>query len=138
MHWTINGRSYQADPDIRTTVLDLLREHLGLTGSKKGCDHGQCGACTVLIDGRRVNSCLTLAVMHQGEAEAGVDPLPVDQHRAGPALAVVAALLGPGKLQPLTQQVQQGRPRIDVERLFTAVDAQSQVHAALRRGHAAL
>ncbi|WP_419808878.1 2Fe-2S iron-sulfur cluster-binding protein [Sphingomonas sp.] len=68
MEWTINGRAYHAEPDIRTTVLDLLREHVGLTGAKKGCDHGQCGACTVLIDGRRVLSCLTLAVMHQGDA----------------------------------------------------------------------
>ncbi|RZM08779.1 MAG: 2Fe-2S iron-sulfur cluster binding domain-containing protein, partial [Sphingomonas sp.] len=55
MHFTINGQAHEADPDIRTSVLDLLREHLGLTGSKKGCDHGQCGACTVLINGRRVN-----------------------------------------------------------------------------------
>ena len=67
MHFTINGQSYDAEPDIRTSVLDLCREHLGLTGSKKGCDHGQCGACTVLINGRRVNSCLTLAVMHQDD-----------------------------------------------------------------------
>lgn len=67
MHFTINGQAYEAEPDIRCSVLDLLREHLGLTGSKKGCDHGQCGACTVLINGRRVNSCLTLAVMHQDD-----------------------------------------------------------------------
>jgi len=67
MQFTINGKRFEADPDVRTTVLDLLREHLGLTGSKKGCDHGQCGACTVLINGRRVNSCLTLAVMHQDD-----------------------------------------------------------------------
>ncbi|MET0332604.1 MAG: 2Fe-2S iron-sulfur cluster-binding protein [Dyella sp.] len=65
MKFTINGHTHHAEPDVRTSVLDLLREHLGLTGSKKGCDHGQCGACTVLINGRRVNSCLTLAVMHQ-------------------------------------------------------------------------
>ena len=65
MKFMINGQAREADPDIRTTVLDLLREHLNLTGSKKGCDHGQCGSCTVLINGRRVNSCLTLAVMHQ-------------------------------------------------------------------------
>ena len=68
MKFMINGRAYDLALDIRTSVLDLLREHLGLTGSKKGCDHGQCGACTVLINGRRVNSCLTLAVMHQGDA----------------------------------------------------------------------
>ncbi|MBW4331191.1 2Fe-2S iron-sulfur cluster binding domain-containing protein [Stakelama sp. CBK3Z-3] len=67
MHFTINGTKYDADPDIRTSLLDLLREHLGLTGSKKGCDHGQCGACTVLVNGRRINSCLTLAVMHQDD-----------------------------------------------------------------------
>jgi len=52
--------------DVRTTLLDLLREHLGLTGAKKGCDRGQCGACTILLDGRRVNSCLALAVSHDG------------------------------------------------------------------------
>ncbi len=75
MHFTINGQSYDADPDIRTSVLDLLREHLGLTGSKKGCDHGQCGACTVLIDGRRVNSCLTLAVMHQDDEITTIEGL---------------------------------------------------------------
>ncbi|WP_454882945.1 2Fe-2S iron-sulfur cluster-binding protein [Sphingomonas oryzagri] len=65
MQFIINGRAVEADVDIRTSLLDLCREHLGLTGSKKGCDHGQCGACTMLINGRRVNACLTLAVMHQ-------------------------------------------------------------------------
>jgi xanthine dehydrogenase YagT iron-sulfur-binding subunit len=57
----VNGQSYELALDIRTTLLDALREHIGLTGSKKGCDHGQCGACTVLLDGRRVLSCLTFA-----------------------------------------------------------------------------
>ena len=75
MQFTINGRNYHADPDIRTSVLDLLREELGLTGSKKGCDHGQCGACTVLINGRRVNSCLTLAVRHQDDAITTIEGL---------------------------------------------------------------
>jgi len=64
---TVNGQVQRLDLDLRTSLLDALREHLHLTGTKKGCDHGQCGACTVLINGRRINSCLTLAVMHEGD-----------------------------------------------------------------------
>jgi xanthine dehydrogenase YagT iron-sulfur-binding subunit len=64
----INGHRHSLSLDPRTTLLDALREHLALTGAKKGCDHGQCGACTVLLDGRRINSCLTLAVMHDGQS----------------------------------------------------------------------
>jgi xanthine dehydrogenase YagT iron-sulfur-binding subunit len=62
----VNGRDWSGTIDNRVTLLDLLREEMGLTGTKKGCDHGQCGACTILLDGRRVNACLTLAVMHEG------------------------------------------------------------------------
>jgi xanthine dehydrogenase YagT iron-sulfur-binding subunit len=61
----VNGELHELTVDTRTSLLDLLREHLGLTGAKKGCDHGQCGACTVLIDGLRANACLALAVAHQ-------------------------------------------------------------------------
>ena len=65
MRLTVNGTEHDLDLDPRTTLLDALREHLALTGAKKGCDHGQCGACTILLDGRRVNSCLLLAIAHQ-------------------------------------------------------------------------
>src|SRR5258705_13982914 len=71
----INGRSHSLTLDPRTTLRDALREHLALTGSKKGCDHGQCGACTVLIEGRRINSCLTLAVMHDGQSVTTIEGL---------------------------------------------------------------
>jgi xanthine dehydrogenase YagT iron-sulfur-binding subunit len=71
----INGHPHSLTLDPRTTLLDALREHLALTGSKKGCDHGQCGACTVLIEGRRINSCLTLAVMHDGHSVTTIEGL---------------------------------------------------------------
>jgi xanthine dehydrogenase YagT iron-sulfur-binding subunit len=71
----INGKDYTLDVDPRVTLLDALRERLHLTGSKKGCDHGQCGACTVLINGRRINSCLSLVVMHEGEEITTIEGL---------------------------------------------------------------
>jgi xanthine dehydrogenase YagT iron-sulfur-binding subunit len=70
---TVNGEARALDLDPRTTLLDALREHLRLTGSKKGCDHGQCGACTVLVNGVRINSCLSLAVMHDGDAVTTIE-----------------------------------------------------------------
>ena len=71
----INAKDFAVELDPRTTLLDALRNHLGLTGSKKGCDHGQCGACTVLVDGRRINSCLTLAAMHEGDEITTIEGL---------------------------------------------------------------
>ena len=71
----VNGTAYSLDLDNRTSLLDTLREHLHLTGTKKGCDHGQCGACTVLLNGERVNACLTLAVMHQGAKVTTIEGL---------------------------------------------------------------
>ena len=71
----VNGTVRELTLDTRTTLLDALREHLNLTGTKKGCDHGQCGACTVMVEGKRINSCLTLAVMHDGDAITTIEGL---------------------------------------------------------------
>ena len=72
---TVNERDYVLQLEPRVTLLDALRDHAGLTGTKKGCDRGQCGACTVLVDGRRINSCLSLAVMHEGQRITTVEGL---------------------------------------------------------------
>ena len=71
----VNGKAYPIEVDARATLLDGLRETISLTGTKKGCDHGQCGACTVHVNGRRINSCLTLAVMHDGDAITTIEGL---------------------------------------------------------------
>ena len=73
--FNINGAVQNLDVDTRTTLLDALREHLHLTGTKKGCDHGQCGACTVIVNGQRINSCLSLAVMHEGDKVTTIEGL---------------------------------------------------------------
>ena len=82
--FNVNGKAREIEADTRTTLLDALREHLHFTGTKKGCDHGQCGACTVIVDGRRINSCLTLAVMHEGGS-----------------ITTIEGLGTPGKLHPM-------------------------------------
>jgi xanthine dehydrogenase YagT iron-sulfur-binding subunit len=83
---TVNGAGLALDIDPRTTLLDALRHHLELTGAKKGCDHGQCGACTVLVNGRRINACLALAVMHVGDE-----------------ITTIEGLGAPGALHPLQE-----------------------------------
>ncbi len=75
----LNGQAESLDLDPRTTLLDALREQIGLKGSKKGCDHGQCGACTVLVNGRRINACLSLAVTHEGDEITTIEGLAGDE-----------------------------------------------------------
>ncbi len=84
MRFEINGRPLEAQADLRTSLLDLLRDHLGLTGTKKGCNQGACGACTVLVDGERINSCLALAVQYEGRS-----------------ITTIEGLGAPGSLHPL-------------------------------------
>ena len=76
----VNGKEHQLTIDPRTTLLDCLREHLDLTGTKKGCDHGQCGACTVHVNGRRVNSCMSFACMHAGDEVTTIEGLGTPEH----------------------------------------------------------
>lgn len=76
----VNGQAHPLELDTRTTLLDALREHLHLGGTKKGCDHGQCGACTVIADGRRINACLSLAVMHDGGQITTIEGLGTPQN----------------------------------------------------------
>jgi xanthine dehydrogenase YagT iron-sulfur-binding subunit len=78
----VNGDVHILQLDTRTTLLDALREHLHLAGTKKGCDHGQCGACTVIVDGRRINSCLTLAIMHDDGHVTTIEGLGTPSKRA--------------------------------------------------------
>ena len=84
MHWIVNGSRVERECDVRTSPLDLLREHLHLFGSKKGCNQGACGACTVLVDGERINGCLALAVQYQGRE-----------------ITTIEGLAAPGSLHPL-------------------------------------
>jgi xanthine dehydrogenase YagT iron-sulfur-binding subunit len=81
---TVNGQDHSLDLDPRVTLLDALREHLKLTGTKKGCDQGQCGACTVLVDGVRINACLSLAAMHDGHAITTIEGIAPDSDRLHP------------------------------------------------------
>ena len=117
----VNGATHRLGLDHRTTLLDALREHLGLTGTKKGCDHGQCGACTVLVDGRRINSCLTLAVMRDGAEVTTVEGL-----AEGDALHPVQAAFvehdafqcgycTPGQICSAVGLLREGRARTDDE-----------------------
>jgi len=80
LHLTVNGTAYDVEVDQRRTLLDLVRETLDLKGPKKGCDHGQCGACTMIVNGRRINSCLSLALTHDGDEVTTVEGLSDGEH----------------------------------------------------------
>jgi xanthine dehydrogenase YagT iron-sulfur-binding subunit len=113
----VNGKTHALDLDPRVTLLDALRERLGLTGTKKGCDHGQCGACTVLVDGRRIDSCLTLAVMHDGAKITTIEGLASGErlHRMQAAFlahdAFQCGYCTPGQILSAVALVDEGRAR---------------------------
>ena len=98
MDFRINSRAVTVDVDLRTSLLDLLRDHLDLTGTKKGCNQGACGACTVLVDGERINSCLALAVQYQGRAITTIEGLGRRRRPASAAAGVHRARRLPVRL----------------------------------------
>src|SRR5690349_23442516 len=117
----INGANHALELDPRVTVLDALREHLGLTGAKKGCDHGQCGACTVLVDGRRANSCLLLAVAAEGAEITTIEGL-ADGEELHPVQAAFVehdafqcGYCTPGQICSAVGAIREGRARTDGE-----------------------
>jgi xanthine dehydrogenase YagT iron-sulfur-binding subunit len=118
---TVNGVRRQMNVAPWTTLLDALREHLGLTGTKKGCDHGQCGACTVLVDGRRINSCLTLALMRDGsevttiEGLAEGDALPALQEAFVEHDAFQCGYCTPGQICSAAGLIREGRAKTSDE-----------------------
>ena len=121
VHLNVNGADHRLELDERTSLLDALREHLGLTGTKKGCDHGQCGACTVLVKGRRINSCLSLALMHDGEAVTTIEGL-AEGDRLHPLQAAFVAHDGlqcgyctPGQILSAIACVKEGHAGTDDE-----------------------
>ncbi len=118
----INGKSYNLDLDSRATLLDTLREKLGLTGTKKGCNHGSCGACTVHVDGRRVNSCLTLAATCDGQEVTSIEGLAGEDGELHPVQAAFIQCDGyqcgyctPGQIMSATALLKEGHAHSDQE-----------------------
>ena len=119
---TINGQQHRLALDARTSLLDALREHVGLTGTKKGCDHGQCGACTVLLDGRRVLSCLTFALMTEGRDVTTIEGLASSDGKLHPMQqafidhdAFQCGYCTPGQIMSAVACVHEGHAESDAE-----------------------
>ncbi|MDB6138662.1 MAG: aromatic aldehyde oxidoreductase iron-sulfur subunit [Verrucomicrobiaceae bacterium] len=117
----VNGEEHKLTLDPRTTVLDMLREKLGLTGSKKGCDHGQCGACTILVNGRRINSCLALALVHEGDEITTIEGIAhgEDLHPVQAAFiqcdGFQCGYCTPGQIMSTVALMKEGCPKTDGE-----------------------
>ena len=112
---TVNGEPVSAEADVRTSLLDLLRETLGMTGTKKGCDHGQCGACTVIVNGTRINSCLSLAVSHEGDTVTTVEGLAEGNGLSPLQKAFQCGYCTPGQLcsaTALLNEIARGEPSV--------------------------
>lgn len=136
VRFSVNGAARRLDLDPRVSLLDALREHLKLTGTKKGCDHGQCGACTVLVNGRRINACLSLAVMHEGDEIATIEGLADgdDLHPLQAAFlehdAFQCGYCTPGQIMSAVgalAEIAEGRPShatLDLDAPVTASDAE--------------
>jgi xanthine dehydrogenase YagT iron-sulfur-binding subunit len=136
--FSVNGEPCSLKVDTRTTLVDALREHLHLTGTKKGCDHGQCGACTVIINGRRINSCLTLAVMHEGDSVTTIEGLgsPANLHPMQAAFirhdGYQCGYCTPGQIcssVAMLKEVEAGVPSLVTDNLTTSATAS---HAEFR------
>lgn len=122
LHLTVNGKHHELYVDVRLTILDALREHLHLTGTKKGCDQGQCGACTVHINGQRVLSCLTLAVCAQGKSVETIEGLAGKGHALHPMQQAFIDQDGlqcgyctPGQIMSAIACVKEGHAKTDAE-----------------------
>jgi xanthine dehydrogenase YagT iron-sulfur-binding subunit len=115
----VNGSQHSLNLDPRVTLLDALREHLGLTGSKKGCDHGQCGACTVLVNGRRINSCLSLALVHDGDEITTIEGLALGDNLHPLQAAFIkcdgfqCGYCTPGQIMSAVALMKEGCPKTD-------------------------